>query len=670
MRIGIFTDTYTPDINGVVTSIVTLQEALIEQGHEVFIITTKRGLLSVTYDDYVLRVPGIELKRIYGYKFTTPLQLRAYTHIKSMELDIIHVHTEFGVGVLGHIVGKMLKIPIVSTYHTTYEDYTHYVNAFNFASVEKIAKKTIVRLSRLFGSSSTIIIAPSNKTKHMLENYGIKREIIVVPTGLDLEKFSKSKMDLELVTQYIEESNIHPNDHVIVYVGRLAKEKSIQFIIDAFKDIVAQDENVKLILVGSGPSEEELKQSVESLGLSKHITFLGKIPSKNIPAVYHMADAFISASTTETQGLTYIEAMASELPIIARYDDVISELVVEGETGFCFTDHESLVEVVTKFFALPQSKKREMAINAENKVQIYDQRNFASRMIGVYERAMLIYTSSYRVNKVVSKDEISKVELVNAYETVELSLLTKQLETRGLKEDSMVKKDDLTLLLEDEKLAYGYKESINKLSYKDRTRKEIYDMLMQKTSLNAKQMNQIIDLLEKQDLINDRKFLENSIVSLREKLTGRHKMILHLRKRGVPAYLIDEYFTDDDVIEETNHALELAQQFKRIVKEPSVNGKKDKIRRRLISHGYDYGVAANVVSNLDFSEEEALEEENCREFALKAQAQLRKRNIKDSLMFRRKLMQAVSKKGFELDLTRKIVAELEGEFDFENYKSV
>lgn len=667
MKIGIFTDTYAPDINGVVSSIVTLQEALIEKGHEVFVITTKKGPLSLSYENQILRVPGIEIKRIYGYKFSTPIQIRAYSHIKAMDLDIIHVHTEFGVGVLGHVIGKLLKIPIVSTYHTTYEDYTHYVNTFNFLAIEKLAKKTIVRLSRLFGSSSTIIIAPSAKTKTMLVNYGIKREIVVLPTGLDLEKFSKAKMNLELVSKYIEQGDLKPEDHVLVFVGRLAKEKSIQFIIEGIKDIALKDENIKLVIVGSGPIEESLKDLVNSLELSKHVVFLGKIPSESVPAVYHMADAFISASTTETQGLTYIEAMASGLPILARYDQVISELVIQGETGYSFVDQASMVEVTMDFFNLTKERKMKMSSNAVDKVKIFDRKNFATSMIEVYKRAQSIYSSPYKVNQVISDEHGSKIKLSSPYEEFELSLLPDQVETRGIKEETMVKKDELSLLMEDEKLAFGYKACINKLSYKDRTRKEMYDMLMEKTSLDAKQMNRIIDILEKQGLVNDRKFLESAIASSKEKLVGRHKMILQLRKRGVPAYLIDEYFSEDDFIVEVQKALELAKQYQEIIKEPSAFGKKDKIRRRLISQGYDYSVAANVVSQLDFSKELENEEENCRAFGLKAQEKLRKRNLKDKVMHRRKLMQAISKKGFSLELARKIVNELEGEYDFENH---
>lgn len=174
MRIGLFADTYTPEINGVVSSIVTLQEGLQELGHEVFVITTHAKLISTKFENNVLRLPGIEIKSLYGYVLTTPAHFSAFNIVKSMNLDVIHVHTEFGVGIFGHIMGSMLKLPIVSTYHTTYEDYTHYVNIFNSKTIESLAKKTVMKLSRLYGSHCMAIISPSDKTKEMLERYQIQ----------------------------------------------------------------------------------------------------------------------------------------------------------------------------------------------------------------------------------------------------------------------------------------------------------------------------------------------------------------------------------------------------------------------------------------------------------------------------------------------------------------
>ena len=143
MRIGLFSDTYTPDINGVVSSIVTLQKELEKRGHEVFVITNHKALLSTQREGNVLRLPGLELKWLYGYKLTTPYHFSAKDEIRKMNLDVIHVHTEFGVGMFARIVAKYLNIPVVSTYHTMYEDYTHYINRFAIDEVDVLSKKFV-----------------------------------------------------------------------------------------------------------------------------------------------------------------------------------------------------------------------------------------------------------------------------------------------------------------------------------------------------------------------------------------------------------------------------------------------------------------------------------------------------------------------------------------------
>ena len=137
MRIGLFTDTYTPDINGVVSSIVTLQKELEKDGHEVFVITNHKAS-HTKREGNILRLPGLELKWLYGYKIVYTLSFLVLgDEIEKMHLDIIHVHTEFGVGMFGRIVAKYLNIPVVTTYHTMYEDYTHYVNRFDIEEIRK-----------------------------------------------------------------------------------------------------------------------------------------------------------------------------------------------------------------------------------------------------------------------------------------------------------------------------------------------------------------------------------------------------------------------------------------------------------------------------------------------------------------------------------------------------
>ena len=165
MRIGLFSDTYLPDVNGVVSSIVTLQKVLEEHGHEVFVIANHKGLLKSIREGNTLRLPGMELKWLYGYVLSTPYHFSAKEEIRGMNLDVIHAHTEFGVGIFARMVAKDLNIPVVSTYHTMYEDYTHYINKFELEGVEDITRKVAASFSRIITDTCEGVIAPSEKTK-------------------------------------------------------------------------------------------------------------------------------------------------------------------------------------------------------------------------------------------------------------------------------------------------------------------------------------------------------------------------------------------------------------------------------------------------------------------------------------------------------------------------
>ena len=173
MRIALFTDTYPPQINGVAASTSILRNELEKHGHDVVVVTTYKGSGKHKWDDdhKVLRLAGVQLKFLYGYVMTSPFHVSALEEIRKLNLDVIHAQTEFGVGLFARICAKQLQIPLVSTYHTTYEDYTHYVNFINSRKVDEIAKVGVAKLSRLYGDSSIEVIAPSMKTKEMLESY-------------------------------------------------------------------------------------------------------------------------------------------------------------------------------------------------------------------------------------------------------------------------------------------------------------------------------------------------------------------------------------------------------------------------------------------------------------------------------------------------------------------
>lgn len=388
MRIGLFSDTYAPDINGVVSSIVTLQHALEALGHEVFVIANQPRLFKRGYDGKILRLSGLELKWMYGYTMTSPFQPSAVKTIRAMNLDIIHAHTEFGVGIYARSVAKKLNLPLVSTYHTTYEDYTHYINPLHVKTVERTLRKMVARLSKYFSERGHAVIAPSAKTKTMLEGYGITCPIYVIPTGLDLKRFDKRASSPQAIQALRESMGFSEDTFVILFVGRLAEEKAIDLVIQGFSHVDRVALKAKLVIVGGGPDDHRLQSLAKSLNLDEDVIFTGKKPSAEVPLYYHSADAFVSASLTETQGMTFIEAMAAECPLFARPDDVLSELVIEDRTGYYFTTPEGFAEKVAHHLRKSVAERNAMKKAARAQVQVYDDREFGKVVAEVYQKTV------------------------------------------------------------------------------------------------------------------------------------------------------------------------------------------------------------------------------------------------------------------------------------------
>ncbi|MBI9012774.1 MAG: glycosyltransferase family 4 protein [Clostridiales bacterium] len=337
MNIGIFTDAYYPQINGVVISTQILKEELENLGHKVTVITVsdpnieneKEGVLRLKSIPFAV-LPNFRVGQVYSHKMMKT--------IKALNLDIIHTQTEFSLGIFARIISKRLNIPIVHTYHTMYEDYTHY---FSPKRMEKTAKKITQKLTCYLCKTVDSVIVPTKKVEDKLIDYGFKKAINVVPTGVNLRPFEPSHYSLKEVQETREELNIDKSSKVILYVGRLAKEKSIDVLLKAMPDVINETPDAILLIVGDGPEMINLKALAENLGCQNHIVFAGKKPWASIGKYYQVASVFVSASTSETQGLTYIEAMAAKKPVIAKYDTNLEETISDGITGrFFFEDQE------------------------------------------------------------------------------------------------------------------------------------------------------------------------------------------------------------------------------------------------------------------------------------------------------------------------------------------
>lgn len=351
MRVGIFTDTYYPQVNGVVTSILILEKELRNLGHEVYIFTTSNPKAK-DFSQNIFRLPSMPFIFLPTYRIAFFCSPKMLYKIKNFNLDIIHTQTEFSIGLFGKMVSKFLKIPMVHTYHTMYEDYVHYIaNGYFFKP------KAAQKFSKIFCNMAKTVIVPTQKTKDYLIDYGVKKPIKIIPTGIELEKFM-DHVAMDKIIDLKKNLGLKTDDFVILFLGRVAKEKSIDVLISQMPNVIKKIGNAKLLIVGSGPYLEKLKSLSCNLCIDKNIFFTGEIPWQQINLYYKLADVFVTASTSETQGLTCIEAMASKIPAICKNDASVQNLIENSKNGFVFDNPEDLANIIYDLKQNPKLRKK------------------------------------------------------------------------------------------------------------------------------------------------------------------------------------------------------------------------------------------------------------------------------------------------------------------------
>lgn len=387
MRIGIFTETYKPYISGLVTSVAMLKGALEKQGHEVYVVTANLESFKYEYDpiDRVLKIPGLPTG-IYDSRLTSIYPLKAVNKIKAWKLDVIHSQTEFAIGTFARLIAKQYNIPLVHTYHTLYEDYIYYITKGYF---ERSSKKLVQYITRFYcDTTATELIVPTNKIyKLFKEKYKFNKNIHIIPTGIEVERFYKENIDNKQVKNLRKTLGISIRDFTILFVGRLAEEKNIEFLINSQKRLVEKHNNIKLIIVGDGPDKEKYEKLGKTLGLEDNIIFTGKAAWDDMPYYYHVSNIFATASKSETQGLTVIEAMAANTVPVCMRDEAFQSMVTEDLNGLFFEKEE---EYIDKVLYLYDNKDELEYLNKQARIQAehYGSKNYADRVLEVYERAI------------------------------------------------------------------------------------------------------------------------------------------------------------------------------------------------------------------------------------------------------------------------------------------
>ncbi|HFI0644710.1 TPA: glycosyltransferase family 4 protein [Streptococcus suis] len=376
MRIGLFTDTYFPQVSGVATSIRTLKTELEKLGHTVFIFTTTDEDVN-RYEDWdIIRIPSVPFfafkdRRVAYAGFTDALKIAS-----RYKLDMIHTHTEFALGILGKMVARELGIPVVHTYHTQYEDYVHYI-----AKGRIIRPSMIKYFARAYLRDLDGVICPSEIVEDLLTGYDIPISKRVIPTGIDLAKFDRPEISEEDTADLRIQLGIEPDETMLLSLSRISHEKNIQAIVKAMPKILSENPKVKLVIVGGGPYAGTLEAMISELALEENVQLTGMIAPSDTALYYKAADFFISASTSETQGLTFLESLASGTPILAHTNSYLKNVVTDKMFGTLFVREQELADaVVEAIVATPPMNAHVL----EKKLYEISSTNFGRRVYEYY----------------------------------------------------------------------------------------------------------------------------------------------------------------------------------------------------------------------------------------------------------------------------------------------
>lgn len=385
MKIGIFTDTYLPSINGIVTSVEFFRKELEKHGHKVYIFCPKiskyaRKIHKQEKGGNIFRYFSMPYPLLREFRIVIPLPIRLKM-IRKLKLDIIHFHTPLLMGVLAVYISKRFKIPLIQTFHTHIIEYLHYI---------PLPKKITVPFAKwgikTYCKASAFVISPSTLIKNMLIDYGIDKDIAIIPTGTEVLKQE------DLSPEKIKKKyNLPPDKRILIYIGRLAKEKNIFFLLKAFNLINNKIPDCLFILIGDGPEKSRLMHKVRKMGFTDKILFFGYIEHKETMNILAASDIFIFSSMTETQGLCLLEAMSNHIPVVAVKAMGVNDIIIKDQGGYLVEEDE--IAFADKVIDLLSNKelyneKSRQALNAANR---FTAGNLTDELLLYYNKAVNIF---------------------------------------------------------------------------------------------------------------------------------------------------------------------------------------------------------------------------------------------------------------------------------------
>jgi len=380
MKILFISDVYFPRVNGVSTSIRTFVEQMQKLGHEVHLIAPDYNVETVD-ESWIKRVPA---RSIYFdpedklMKYGEAMKLLPSLHNENY--DIIHIHTPFVAHYLGLVFSRKLNIPCIETYHTFFEDYLHHYLPW----MPQFMARGIARMiSKRQCNAVSAIVAPSKPMLDVLRSYGVKAEAQVIPTGLQDHSFEQADGKA-----FRKKYGIDPDRSMLLYVGRVAFEKNIDFLLWMAKVLVDERPDILLVITGEGPAEASLHKLTKTLGLDNNVMFIGYLDrNTELNACYQSADVFVFASKSETQGLVILEAMAQGTPVVAIAELGTASILIHGRGALIATESTlDFSEKVHHLLIYPEERLAHGCSAKEYALEKWTAKVQAERMLDFYEQ--------------------------------------------------------------------------------------------------------------------------------------------------------------------------------------------------------------------------------------------------------------------------------------------
>lgn len=378
--IALFTECYHPMRNGVVVSVTSLARVFTELGHAVTIFTAHHPDQESQEDENIIRFPSITFPSRARYPMAIPVATgEARRLLQEEHFDIIHSNSLMGMGQVAVAWHRRREIPLIFTYHTLIDEYTHYIPL-----PQKWLRRGAVHLSREYSNSANQIIAPSRYVATRLRRFGVTQPITVIPTGIDLDEFDAVPPGGEVRERY----NIPTGVPLLVYAGRLAREKNLPRLLRAFRLVRAAEPDAHLLMIGGGPFERGLCRLIEELELTSHVHLTGFVPRDEVVRCLRAGDCFFFTSRTETQGLVIGEAMACHIPVVAVNAAATAETVSSGVEGLLVPDADAPLAEAALTLLRDANLRAQMGQAARSKAENLSLACSTRRVLEVYEQAI------------------------------------------------------------------------------------------------------------------------------------------------------------------------------------------------------------------------------------------------------------------------------------------